>query len=32
LLGLALLKEAEQKGIPEATVAIAEACESGSGV
>ena len=30
--GLALLKQAEQKGIPEATVAIAEAYESGSGV
>jgi len=30
--GLALLKQAEQKGIPEATVAIAEAYESGSAV
>jgi len=30
--GLALLKQAEQKGIPEATVAIAEAYEAGSGV
>ncbi len=30
--GLALLKQAEQKAIPEATVAIAEAYESGSGV
>jgi len=30
LRGLALRKQAEQKGIPEARVAIAEACESGS--